>query len=234
MDNILLSAHVRDHNVKANVLRRQGLIPAVYYGAGQKTVSLTVPYKDFSKVYEKAGESTLIDLDFGGKTAKVLVQSIQFEPVVDSYEHIDFIHVDMKKEVTTHVPLKFTGEAPAVKDLAGVLTISKHEVEVKCLPDRLPHSLSVDVSGLVDFHTSIYVKDILLPEGVMILDDSSLTIVTVTAPREEEKEEVVVAPAATAEGAVTPEAGAGGSATSTPADAKKEAEGGEKGKQGKK
>lgn len=219
MDSISLPAQVRDASVKAKVLRRQGLIPAVYYGTGQKTVSLTVPYKDFGKVYEKAGESTLIDLDFGGKSTKVLIHSIQFDPVRDSYEHVDFIYVDMKKEITANVPLEFTGEAPAVKDLNGVLTISKYEVEVKCLPENLPHSLSVDVSGLVDFHTSIHIKDITLPSGVVILDDPSLTVVTVTPPREEEKEEVPVA-AVPVEGAAVPAEGA----AATPEAGKKEGE----------
>ncbi len=185
-----LEVRVRDLRNKPSLILSQGKIPAIYYGLGQENLPLEIDYQTFRKIYQKAGESTILDLHVdSGQTFKVLVQDVQRDPVSDSFRHVDFLHVDMKKEIVTSVPVEHTGEAPAVKDLGGTLTMNLHQLEIRCLPQDLPHSIVVDISPLVDFQTSLHVKDIIPPKGVEILDSPEITVITVTQPREEEVEE---------------------------------------------
>ncbi|OIP81827.1 50S ribosomal protein L25 [Candidatus Peregrinibacteria bacterium CG22_combo_CG10-13_8_21_14_all_44_10] len=199
MDTYKLKATSRDVAVAAKVVRNEGLIPAILYGHGIDTVSLQMDYQDFRRVYRQAGSNSVIDLDIDGKNHKVLVHRVDVEPVKDTITHIDFINVRMDEEITTMIPVEFTGYAPAVKDLAGTLVHGRTEVEVRCLPGALIHDIQVDLSPLVDFHTSIVVGDIKFPDDITVLDDLELMVVSVSAPREEEPEQEV-APAAGAEG----------------------------------
>ena len=74
--------------------------------------------------------------------------------------------------------------------MGGVLTQSLDAIEIKCLPGNLIHGVTVNIDGLVDFHTAVHVSDITLPDNVELLTDPALTVATVSAPREEEPEEV--------------------------------------------
>lgn len=197
---------VNPRSEKARALRGKNMIPAVYYGRQKKNLSLACDYQTFRRVFEKAGENTIIELQFGKEKLPVLVHDIQYDPITDRISHIDFIHVDMEKEIVANVSLNFAGIAPAVKDLGGILTIQKHEVKIKCLPKDLIHNIDVDISGIVDFHVVIRVKDLKVPAEIKLLDDPELTIVTAIAPKEEKEE---VAP-------VTPEAAAAAAGVSTP------------------
>ncbi len=194
MDTILLEVSTRKPTEKSKALRISGRIPAEYYGLGQKNQSLHMDYQSFRKVFEKAGENTIIELSSEGKKIPVLVHAIQYNPVSDAIAHVDFVHVDMQKEVTTSVKITVVGIAPAVKNLGGVLDILKHEVKIKCLPKDLIHEVQVDVTSIVDFHTSIRVKDLKVPTTIKLLDAPEDTVVTATPPRAEE----VATPAAAA------------------------------------
>lgn len=192
MEVIELPVRIRDLSRKAKDLRRDEGIPAVYYGHGQKNLNLEINYQDFFRVYRKAGESKIIDLRLEGskKPLKALIYDLQVDPVFDRFVHVDFIHVKMDEAVMTRVPLEFIGESLAVKDLGGILTISRNEVEVKCLPQDLPSKIKVDISSLLDFHSHVRVSDLVLPSGVAVLDDAGSVVVTVSAPKEEIEEEI--------------------------------------------
>lgn len=211
MDTFVLETSARPVAAKAKNLRRQGKIPAVYYGRGKTSLSLQLDYHTFRKIFEKAGENTLIDLSVDGKKVPVLVHDVQFDPVTDAISHVDFIHVDMEKEVTTSVKVVVVGLAPAVKNLGGILDLQKHEIKIRCLPKNLIHSIEVDVSGIVDFHTSVHVKELKVPTTVKVLDNPEDTVVTATPPRAEEEAkpaEAVAAAVPGTEGAAVPAAGA--------------------------
>lgn len=225
MDALVLEAASREVLGRAHALRASGRIPAVYYGRGQPTVHLSLDYQKFRKIFQKAGENTIIELDIGPKKFPVLVHDIQYDAVSDRIAHVDFIHVDMQKEVTTTVKIVCTGTSPAVKNMGGILDIQKHEVKIKCLPKDLIHSIEVDVSPIVDYRTSIHVKDLNVPAGIKILDSAEDTVVTATPPKAEEEAKpaeqavpVEGAPGAPVEGAPSP----GGQAQTAPAAAAKE------------
>lgn len=204
MDTLILEAVSRNPAQKARSLRAKGLLPAVYYGREKQTVSLELPYQKFRKVFEKAGQNTIIELDIAGKKSPVLVHDVQYDPVSDQVSHVDFIHVDMEREITTSVKVVTVGVSPAIKNLAGILDVQKHEIKIKCLPKDLIHSIEVDISPIVDFHTSIHVKDLKVPAAIKVLDNPDDTVVTVTPPRAEEEAKPAEAAAAVpgAEGAV--------------------------------
>jgi len=199
MEKLTLEVQTRA-NSSAGEIRREGLIPAAFYGPGKENQNFSMDYQTFRKTYDKSGGNTVIELDIDGKSKEfVLVQDIQFDPVTDRFIHVDFMHVDMNKEVTAEVPLVFVGESKAVREEAGILMENRDVLEVRCLAKDLPHEIEVDLSILVDFNHSIHIKDIKLPEGVEAVDDLELTVATVSAPREEEEapaveDEVAAAP----------------------------------------
>jgi len=175
----------------AKVLRRQGLIPAVLYGHKIKNVELAVPKKEFGKVYQEVGESTMIelDLDSGAKKEKraVLISEVQYDNLASEPIHIDFYQVRLDEKITADIPVHFVGEAPAVKALGGVLVKAIHEVKVEALPQDLPHGFEVDLSKLENFESSIYIRDLATPPGVKVLLSPETVIVSVTPPRSEEE-----------------------------------------------
>lgn len=191
MGNLTLRAKKRTVFGKQNkILREQGFIPAVLYGKKTPACSLQVNFQDFKEVYEKSGDTDIIDLiieDKGKEQIKnVLVQDISNNFLDGSPVHIDFYEVEMDKPIIAHIPVSFTGESPAVK-LGGVLVKSMNEIEVEALPKDLPHEISIDISALTNFGQTLYVRDINFPSKVKVLIDKNTPIVTVNAPITEEE-----------------------------------------------
>ncbi|MEK7545251.1 MAG: 50S ribosomal protein L25 [Patescibacteria group bacterium] len=189
MQTFVLEAETRPENVTPAVLRTRKQIPTVFYGKGVENMHLTLPYKAFAAVYKKAGETNLVDLqiDGGKKTMKVLVHMVQLHPVSDDFIHVDLINVRMDQKLTTHVPVKLVGIAPAVKDFSGSVSLQMQEVEVRCLPADLIHEITIDVSSLKTLHDVIHVEDLQIPSTVEVLSDKQRTIVSVLAPKKEEE-----------------------------------------------
>ncbi len=202
MDMVSLKAAARDLKAKPKQLRRGGQVPCNVYG---HEVQMTVQCaeQELHNAFRKAGESTLVELDVAGKKIPVLFKSVDFDPVSDREIHVDFYAVDMKKEIETVVPVRFEGEAPAIKTLGGILVISHDHVKVRCLPADLPRSLVVSVSGLEAFHASVSVKDLQVPKGVKVQDGVDTVLATIQEPRAVE-EVTPVATAATDAAAAAP------------------------------
>ena len=193
MKNMILKASLRK-NEKNEDLRSQGEIPAVVYGKTVQSTPIRVEGKSFVKIFQQAGENTVFTLDIDGKTHNVIVRDVQFHALSGSVQHIDLYAVSMKEKIETMVGIEFTGEAPAVKELAGVLVKNIDELEVRALPGNIPHSFIVDISELATFEDAIHVKDIPRDDDVEILLDEETSIVFVARPREEEVEENTGAP----------------------------------------
>lgn len=195
MDTIRLEGQTRTiTGKKVSTLRTEGLTPAVLYGHKIKNTNVAIPSKIFEKVYAQAGESTLIDLVLdGGASKKVLIQDIQRDALTGSVTHIDFHEVSMTEKITTEIPLKFIGESKAVKEMSGVLVKNMDDIKVECLPTDLVHEIEVDITPLVDFETSIHVKELNIPHGITVLEQQDEVVVTVTPPRAEEEPVVVAA-----------------------------------------
>lgn len=166
--------------------RKQDLIPSVMYGHGTAPQMFWVQYLGFSKLYKQAGESSIIEIvPEDGKAMNVIINDTQFDPLTNRFTHIDFFKVRMDEKLEAHIPLEFIGEAPAVREMGGVLVKPVEEIQVKCLPKDLPHSIKVDLSSLKTFENHIQIKDIKIPAGVEILTDINSVIALVEAPRTE-------------------------------------------------
>ncbi len=191
-----LLVKIREERGKKNKqLRKQGLVPAVLYGQKIKNLSLSVRGHDFDKVYQEAGESTLIKLKIGdAETSKdrlVLIQDIVKDPISDKIIHIDFNQVRMDETRTVEVPLVFINESEAVKTAEGVLVKNIQEIEVEALPQDLPHEIEVDISSLKTFDDIIRISDLKVSDKVKIKDNPEEVVALVTPPRSEEELEAL-------------------------------------------
>lgn len=185
---IALKAKIREiTGKKVKKIREENLIPAVLYGHETKPQSIIVNYLDFSKVYEKAGENALVELEIDGKKINVLVHDTQKDPMSGKFSHLDFFQVNMKEEVETEIPLEFVGESPAVKELGGILIKSLDEITVKCLPADLPEKYEIDISKLITFDDVVAVKDLKVSDKIEILVDGETIIASVQEPRTQEE-----------------------------------------------
>ncbi len=188
---VQLTAQKRSKTDNLVLLRRNGNLPGVVYGASIENAPLTILLKDFQKVFKEVGESEAITLDLDGQKIPVLVHEVQYDPIKEFPVHVDFYAVDLKKEVTVSVQIEFEGEAPAAKQGLGSLVKVLYEIEVRALPQNLPHAVSVDLSGLTDIDSQISVSDIKLPAGVVAVTKDT-EVVAAIATIKEEKEETPV------------------------------------------
>ncbi len=188
MDAIKLPLTTRDVKVKPKKLRAQGLIPVVLYGHGTENRNMAVPYNVFTKAFKAAGESTLLDLELEGNgTVKALVKDWQVDPLTNRYIHVDFYQVNLKEKLKVEIALNFVGESPAVKEQGGSLVKSMTSIRVECLPTDLVHNIDVDVSTLKAFEQMIHVSDLVLPNGIEVLEDANAVVVLVEAPMTEDQ-----------------------------------------------
>lgn len=168
--------------------RKSGRLPIVYYAKDVATVNFSADYQDFRRVYKKAGRSTIVTLiDEDKNEYQALVHELQYHPVTDDVIHVDMKAIKKGEKIETEVPIALIGEAPAVRELGGILVRNKDRIWVKCLPKDLPHEIEVDISGLVDYHSSLTVGDIKAPEGIVITDAPDISIVIISAPRREDE-----------------------------------------------
>lgn len=190
MKTITLQATKRDiTGKKTSALRTGGSIPAVVYGHGFENQNVAIDEIAFNKAFEAAGESTLVDLAVNGdEVVKILIQDVQRDSVTDRVIHADLRLIRMDEEIETEVPIVFTGVAPAVKELGGVFVGMLDSIHVKVLPENLLHEISLDISKIKTFEDKIYVKDLELGDTVEVLNDPSVLIASVEAPRKEEEE----------------------------------------------
>lgn len=189
MDILTLDVQTRDSQKKAKELLREDIIPIEYYGKGLKNKSLQTDYQIFRKLFRVAGTNTVVELNIGGKEkVNVLIYKVQRNPITDLITHVDVKNVKMDEQITAKIPLKFVGISLAVKDEGGILMHQINEIDVKCLPGDLIHEIEVSIEPLIDFSCYVRVKDLVVPEKIVILNDPEDVVVTAVPPREEEEE----------------------------------------------
>jgi large subunit ribosomal protein L25 len=198
METINLETQLREEKGKQLVkrLRLEGLIPAVVYKGGGDSMSLKLSQKDFMKVINtKACVNVIINLKIAGKKEKtVMIKEIQKNPVRGDIIHIDFNEISLTETSKFKVKLGPKGEAEGVKE-GGTLERIIWEIDIECLPTKIPEKLEVDISSL-KIGDSVFVKDIIPVPDIKILQDPSMIVMSVKPPFVEKVEE-----AAPAEGA---------------------------------
>jgi large subunit ribosomal protein L25 len=207
-----LPARARDRAGKgaARSTRRAGLVPGVIYGSKEAPVLIAMEPRHLEPQVNKDGFFTrMFDLDIDGKKHRVLPRDVQFHPVSDRAEHVDFLRVTEATRVTVAVQVHFVNEAasPGIKK-GGVLNIVRHTIELVCQAEKIPSSIVIDLTGR-EIGDSIHISHIPLPDGVHPqIRDRDFTIATVATPTVRAEDEAAVAATAAAAAAASTEAAA--------------------------
>jgi large subunit ribosomal protein L25 len=180
----------------SNRIRSGGFIPAVLYSHGESEV-IQISRKDFFKLFKgRISESVIFDIHSKEKKDEermAYVKDYQMDPVSGEILHVDLFKVTKGEKIHTHVPIEFVGTPKGVK-LGGILEVDLREIEVECLPKDLPEKIQLDVSNM-EVGDSLHVKDVVLAEGVRIMESPEASIASVHVPKvvavEEKVEEVV-------------------------------------------
>ena len=191
MNKISLSVEQRVETGKgpARRLRVTGKVPAVLYGKKTEPRKLSVDVREFKKAMEEGGRNPLLDLKVteNGKvvtTRVAVLKERQTRPVDGGLIHLDFHEVLMDEPIEVTVPIEFEGK-PVGIDKGGLFQPTTRELRVVCLPNDIPSSITVDVSGL-DIGDSVHIGAITLPKGVTTAQDAGISLASVTAPMKEE------------------------------------------------
>jgi large subunit ribosomal protein L25 len=189
----MISLNVEKRKIGGNLdsLRKKGLIPAVFYGKKEASTPIVVQLNDFIKVWENAGESSVVTLKVKeGEELEALVHDVDLDPVTEVPRHADFYVFEKGQKIKLEIPIEFFGVSAAVKDLGGILIKVSRALEIEALPKDLPREIKVDISPLVNFESQILAKDITMPEGVALVGDANEVIALVSEAKEEVVEEV--------------------------------------------
>ena len=192
MKSVPLNAFPRSLGRRAGAkkLRSEGRIPAVIYGGKTQPQNVEINAREIGDlILHSVSENLLVDLaikDDAKPKRLALVQEVQHHPLSGHVLHVDFHEVSPTEKVTIMVPVETTGEAAGVKNSGGVLEHVLFKLKVRALPKDLPEQVVIDVSAL-ELNKTIHIGEIKVPEGVEILGDKHIPVVSVAVPRAEEE-----------------------------------------------
>ncbi|MBI3823085.1 MAG: 50S ribosomal protein L25 [Planctomycetes bacterium] len=173
-------------------LRKKGLVPAVIYGHGEATASLSVPGDELNKAIRHGVR--IFDVTLNGAAQKALLRDVQWDALGHDVLHADFYRVSADETITLEVKVELRGTAPGVT-AGGVLVQQIHSLSVECLIVNIPESIRVMINEL-QIDQAIHVRELKLPDGVTVKNDPEAIIVQVSKKIEEVIAPVVAAPTA--------------------------------------
>ncbi|WP_341913016.1 50S ribosomal protein L25/general stress protein Ctc [Polaromonas sp. YR568] len=209
-------------------LRITGRTPGIVYGGTGEPSLIELDHNAlWHAIKKEAFHASVLEMELGGKTQKVLLRDLQMHPFKQLIQHVDFQRVDAKTRLTMKVPLHYSGEeeSPAVKAENCLVNHVLTELSISCLPKDLPEFIAVDLTGLKK-GSSLHVKDITLPKGVKFVAKGGLdnpVLVSVSAVSEEAEADAAAAAAAAAAAPVDPKAAQAAAAKEAKAGAKADA-----------
>ncbi len=179
----------------ARAVRRDGFVPGIIYGGDAKPHAIRIAEGDLIReIYAGGFFTKLYELDLKGEKQRVLARDVQFNPVKDTPEHIDFLRVTANTKINVDIPVHVLNEekCPGLRN-GGVLNIVRHTVEMMCSANNIPSHLDADIENL-EIGDSLHISNITLPEGTKpVIEDRDFTILQIAAPKlavvEEESEE---------------------------------------------
>jgi large subunit ribosomal protein L25 len=218
MNRIELQASIRQTTGKgvAHRLRAQKKIPAVLYGRHlEKPLNIAVDPDALKKAINtprRLNTLLTIKLDDGSERT-VLLKDYQTDVIRHDLLHADFLDVRMDEKVAVKVPITFVGTPVGVTE-GGILQTLRRELEITALPEAIPASIEIDVSGM-KIGASLHVKDVKPPEGIDLRYLVNFTIAAVVAPETEAGAAAAAEAGAGAAAAGAPAAGASAAAAAT-------------------
>ena len=170
---------------EARSLRRQEMVPTIFYGPRSQTTSLTVPLIRMEKLFREMGEEQkLLTLVFDDGTARqekqVMIREIQVHPARRQLLHMDFYEVAMDRAIVVEVPVELKGKPVGVV-LGGTLNPLCRFLSVRCLPGEIPDKVEVDVSNM-EIGQTLHVADLIGIVPVELADDGGFAVATIEAP----------------------------------------------------
>ena len=164
--------------------RREGMIPVALYGQTVEPTSLLVNRREFEALLKKEGSNAVFDLEYEGKSQKVLLKEFVKASLKDAFYSVDLEAISADQKLTVEVPLVLLNEE-TVK--FGIVELVMNTIQIESKPDVIPNSFEIDVKGM-EIGDTKSISDLEVPEGVEILIDAEETIVTVSAPTDEPAE----------------------------------------------
>lgn len=189
MELIELKASVRTGRKKgpSRRLRAEGRIPAVLYGPGADTISLSIDTAELDKaIKSKTGSQAFFNMKIEGgdiPTKTAMIKDVQTHPVTRQMIHADFYEIAMDRKIRAMAPVTVTGKSIGVEN-GGMLQIIRRELEVLCFPNQMPEEIEIDITTL-DIGDSVHIEDIAAEEGVEFPHDVNFTVLTVLGGRME-------------------------------------------------
>ena len=177
--------------------RRDGLVPAVIYGHGEKPKHVALPVRELTNALKTS--NVLLDIVVDGKTELTLPKAVVRDPLKQTLEHVDLLVVRRGEKVTVAVPVHTYGK----HDPDGILEHVHNTVEIEVETTNIPAELKVDIEGLKAGESKT-AADVELPAAAKLVSDPKMTVVHL-GERSTHVDEPVAA-AAPAEGAAAPAA----------------------------
>lgn len=173
-------------------LRKRGIIPGIVYGMGLDSFAVEVSPRRLGEILHlESGRNTIFNLVLqgseGAQSRAAMIRDLVRDPITSDLVHVDFVRVDLDKTVHVSVPIRILGVAHGVKNEGGILEFIHREVNVECLPGKIPEHFDLDVTELgIGDHFSV--KDVVAIKDVELLDDENTVLVSIAAPTVHEEE----------------------------------------------
>ncbi|MFV1971223.1 MAG: 50S ribosomal protein L25, partial [Acidimicrobiia bacterium] len=173
-------------------LRRDGRVPGVVYGTDIDSIAIHVSRRDlYSVLHTEAGLNAIIEVDVDGKSVLTVAREIYRHPVRGEIDHLDFIQVRLDVEIEAEVSIDFVGTPIGVIEEEGILHTLEPSVTISALPNAIPSSIELDISGMA-LHDTLTIGDLPELDGVVYVSEADYPIVTVSVPAAEIVEEPVL------------------------------------------
>ena len=187
MNDITLTLSERQSTgKKARLLRQEGVVPSVVYGADMEAVSTQSGLVETTKVARAAGKHTPVHLNVGGKKTLAIIKNIDVHPLKQHIRHVAFHAVNRNEVITTQVPIQLVGMGESEAEKAGLIVLQAIEqIDIRAKPGDLPESLDLSVEKLATAEDKLTLADITLPKGVEFADveqDLELVVANVYEP----------------------------------------------------
>jgi len=208
--NVMIQLYRRNAGEKgkggSRRLRKSGWIPGVLYSKdsrGGVAELVKLQAKEFEKILSTRHASHhLLFLSLEGRETRGIIKEMQRNPIKNEIWHVDFYEVKADQKISLSVPVTVKGEAKGVKE-GGILEVMATELEIECLPEAIPEAIVVDVSNL-EIGDAIHVRELEVPQGVVVTESPDEVVVVVTPPEVAEEvtggEEETVEPKVIAKG----------------------------------
>ncbi len=175
---------------KVDKIRQNEQLPAAIFQKGKETENITIDDLEFQMLYQKAGMTSVIDLDVDGAVRPAIIKEIQRHPFKNQIYHVGFQGINMDEKIKIEVPVELINR-DEIRKQPSVLNQQLDTIEVLVLPSNIPDSFSIDVQNM-DYDDSFTVKDLVgHNEDVEVLIDLDEVVCALSMPREEKEEEEV-------------------------------------------